>query len=139
MSNRTFTDPLPQDSGYRDDVRFRPTPEHPCEVSIISDDWQTVMRMAEDVSMGGIGVKLSPQEARKAKVPATVTVELRLFGTTVYVRGQAVHRTLAGGKVFHVERELGVHFEPGPQYDTVAPFLERYLQEVCDERERMSA
>ncbi len=127
----TYTAPLPDGLGFRHDARFLPSEQNPCRVALIgASGWRTASKDVQDVSMGGVSVLLTATEARQAVLNEAVTVELEIFGTTLLVPAITVHRTRPSRKIFPRDRELGVRFEASADYDQLAPFLERYLQEL---------
>ncbi|GEM_PF-2938613 len=130
----TFTAPLPDGLGFRHDARFEPSDGNPCLVSLIgASGWRTTAKHVQDVSMGGVSVILTAAQARQAVLQEAVTVELEIFGTKLLVPGVTVHRTRAGRRLFLKDREFGVRFQTSADYDQLAPFLERYLQELNQE------
>ncbi len=136
-----FPLPLPSDTGVRSDRRFTPTSGHPARAQLIAPGgFRTAKRLVEDISLGGVGFKLTPSEARRFAVPSSAQVELEFFGTRVVLDVTVQRRTkLVDGKLFDLKREIGVHFVEGVEFDDLVPFLERYLQELNTELERASA
>jgi len=110
------------------------------EASVIgASGWRSAMRPVRDVSLGGIGVRLTRAELKSADIPSAVTVELRFRDVSVLLPSRAVHRTTARSSFFGFQRELGVQFEEVADLEAIRPLLAAYLEDLAGVERRLSA
>ena len=115
------------DTGQRKYRRLRPVPQLPATVTIVGHaGWQLPERPLEDLSLGGLSLKLRMFEHKKVAIGNAVTLSMNLGGKRCEASGRAVH--MSNRKTGWVSTWfLGIELAEDRGLDAIRPAMCEYL------------